>query len=242
MSYAGDTEYDDIPEVPEDESASDATDLMGLAGKYGTGDNTPLGVYIAGVKAREARMNKDFFAPQQNLWNKYTKALQARRAGPDFSERMYQLAGALLKPTDYKGFSATLGNVAPVLAQQHAALRDAENTKNDLLMKYQLQMQQAKGQQLKSQLASEDAQARALLSAQVAAAKGKKPGALPRVIVDPQGLARHPNLGAELLTPPQQAVDELLADPSKAHKFDEVFGRGSAKLYLDYYGGDAEGR
>lgn len=163
MSYPGETEYDDTTEgidTPGDDG------LMALAGAPEV--SRLLNKYETNVKARNERLNKEVFGPQQELWNKYTKDLEARRAGPGFSERMYELASALMKPTDYKGFSATFGNVAPVLAKQRATLREAEDAKRDLMMKYQMQMQEAKGAQLKNLLTSEGDVEKARLNAMLA--------------------------------------------------------------------------
>lgn len=121
--------------------------------------------FNAREKARAARMNKDVFAPQQALFDEYAKALKERRTGPDFSQRMYELSAALMKPTAYKGLGATLGNALPVLAQQRAAMRDAENAKQDLLLKYNLQAQELKGEQIKNLLKSEGERDTARLSA-----------------------------------------------------------------------------
>lgn len=156
MSYPGE---------PTDDTLDD-TDEMSVADPLSASVITKAtNEYASGLKARNERLNKEFFAPQQALFDKYAEALKARRAGPDFSERMYQLAGALMKPTAYKGLGATIGNVAPVLAEQRAALRNAQDAKEDLLLKYQMQTQDVKGEQLKSILASEDAQAKARLNA-----------------------------------------------------------------------------
>jgi hypothetical protein len=72
------------------------------------------------------------------LWDQMTERLKQRQIGPTQSEQLYQLAAALAKPTAYRGFGATLQNVAPVLAQQRAEQRTAADDAYDLANKYAL--------------------------------------------------------------------------------------------------------
>lgn len=71
-------------------------------------------------------------AEQKARYDAQAKALAEKRYGPSFSERMFQLAGALAEPTK-TGFSGVLGNVAPVLAAQMQAKRQGELSRREAL-------------------------------------------------------------------------------------------------------------
>jgi hypothetical protein len=87
-------------------------------------------------KLRVAALEKDYYAPQRAMWDKIRTELEGRRAGPSASERLYALGAALSQPTKYRGFGGMIANVAPVMAEQQKARRDAEEAKRDLLLKY----------------------------------------------------------------------------------------------------------
>ena len=96
----------------------------------GSGD---LSVYNAGsVRAAMAKRDK-----LNNEYKKYyddlTAKLMAQRAGPSFSERMYQLSSAFFAPTTTRGFSGVMGNVMPVLQAQQQAQRQGEVKRQDAL-------------------------------------------------------------------------------------------------------------
>jgi len=93
----------------------------------------------ASNRARAAALEKNVYAPQRELWDKYTKDLEARRAGPSAAENLLALSAALSQPTRYRGFGGMIANVAPVLAEQQKAARAAEDAKRDLLMKYSME-------------------------------------------------------------------------------------------------------
>jgi hypothetical protein len=82
---------------------------------------------------RDAMAKIDEVAKQQQArYDAQAKALAEKRYGPSFSERMFQLAGALAEPTK-TGFSGVLGNVAPVLAGQMQAKRAGELSRREAL-------------------------------------------------------------------------------------------------------------
>jgi hypothetical protein len=87
-------------------------------------------------KLRAAALEKVYYAPQRAMWDKITKDLTARQAGPSASERLYAVGAALMQPTPYRGIAGALANVSPVLAEQQKAVRAAEDAKRDLLLKY----------------------------------------------------------------------------------------------------------
>ena len=98
----------------------------------GSGD---LSVYNAGsVRAAMAKRDK-----LNNEYKKYyddlTAKLTAQRAGPSFSERMYQLSSAFFAPTTTRGFSGVMGNVMPVLQAQQQAQRAGEMSRQEALDK-----------------------------------------------------------------------------------------------------------
>jgi hypothetical protein len=82
---------------------------------------------------RDAMAKIDEVAKQQQArYDAQAKALAEKRYGPSFSERMFQLAGALAEPTK-TGFSGVLSNVAPVLAGQMQAKRAGELSRREAL-------------------------------------------------------------------------------------------------------------
>jgi hypothetical protein len=59
--------------------------------------------------------------------------LAKQRSGPSLSERLFQLSAAFASPTQTRGLSGVLGNVAPVLAQQGAAMRQGRELDKEKL-------------------------------------------------------------------------------------------------------------
>jgi hypothetical protein len=84
-------------------------------------------------------------AQQQAFYDRLTKQLEARRAGPSTAEQLFQLSAALAAPTTVRGFSGVLNNVMPVLQQQAQARREGATSREDALTA--LQLQQMKSQQ-----------------------------------------------------------------------------------------------
>ena len=70
---------------------------------------------------------------QMDRYNALQKALEEKRYGPSFSERMFQLSAALAQPTSRRGFGGILENVTPVLAAQEKAQREGEITRREAL-------------------------------------------------------------------------------------------------------------
>lgn len=144
-------------------------DTDDLAGTDGLGVLGGMDVSAAGLrnqtstnevnrKARAAAREKNYYAPRRVLYEKYGKDLEARRAGPTSAERLYELGAAFFAPKNSPGFGGTIANVAPVLAAQRKAMREAEADKSALLTKYQLDVGEQAGAQLKEE---QDAQAAA---------------------------------------------------------------------------------
>jgi hypothetical protein len=101
--------------------------------KFGADEPSDLAVYGAtDVRSAIAARNK-LAAEQQARYDAQAKEIMARRAGPSFSERMFQLSAALATPTEQRGFGGILANVAPVLAAQQRAKRQDELSRREAL-------------------------------------------------------------------------------------------------------------
>jgi hypothetical protein len=100
----------------------------------GTGDVAGgLSVYgDAEVKAAMAE-EKKLAGEREAYYDKIAKALEEKRYGPSFSERMYQLSAAFAAPTSTRGFSGVMGNIMPVLAAQQKAQREGEISRREAL-------------------------------------------------------------------------------------------------------------
>jgi len=79
-------------------------------------------------------------AANLSLLTKAMEDLRAQRVGPSKSEKWLALAAALGQPTKTGAFGETLGNVAQTLGKYKAAGREAEQEKQNLLMKYGLEI------------------------------------------------------------------------------------------------------
>lgn len=92
-----------------------------------------LSVYDeAGVKAA---MDKEatLAGEREAYYDRIAKALEEKRYGPSFSERMFQLSAAFAAPTSTRGFSGVMGNIMPVLAAQQKAQREGEISRREAL-------------------------------------------------------------------------------------------------------------
>jgi hypothetical protein len=100
----------------------------------GTGDVAGgLSVYgDAEVKAAMAE-EKKLAGEREAYYDKIAKALEEKRYGPSFSERMFQLSAAFAAPTSTRGFSGVMGNIMPVLAAQQKAKREGEISRREAL-------------------------------------------------------------------------------------------------------------
>lgn len=74
---------------------------------------------------------------QMDRYNALQKALEEKRYGPSFSERMFQLSAALAQPTSRRGFGGILENVTPVLAAQEKAQREGQISRQAALEQLQ---------------------------------------------------------------------------------------------------------
>jgi len=102
----------------------------------GTGDVAGgLSVYgDAEVKAAMAE-EKKLAGEREAYYDKIAKALEEKRYGPSFSERMFQLSAALATPTAQRGIGGILANVTPVLQAQMQAKRQGELSRREALEK-----------------------------------------------------------------------------------------------------------
>ena len=99
-----------------------AGDAIGGLSVYGDAD----------VKAAMAE-EKKLTSEREKYYDKIAKALEEKRYGPSFSERMFQLSAAFAAPTSTRGFSGVMGNVMPVLAAQQKARREGEISRREAL-------------------------------------------------------------------------------------------------------------
>lgn len=98
-------------------------------------DDTAGGLSVYGdadVKAAMAE-EKKLTSEREKYYDKIAKALEEKRYGPSFSERMFQLSAAFAAPTSTRGFSGVMGNVMPVLAAQQKARREGEISRREAL-------------------------------------------------------------------------------------------------------------
>jgi hypothetical protein len=115
----------DTEEVTMDEELDGqppAGDAIGGLSVYGDAD----------VKAAMAE-EKKLTSEREAYYDKIAKALEEKRYGPSFSERMFQLSAAFAAPTSTRGFSGVMGNVMPVLAAQQKARREGEISRREAL-------------------------------------------------------------------------------------------------------------
>lgn len=82
------------------------------------------------------------------LLQKAMSDLREQRVGPSKSEKWLALAAALGQPTKTGAFGETLGNVAQTLGKYKSAGREAEQEKQNLLMKYGLEIGSERYKQL----------------------------------------------------------------------------------------------
>lgn len=98
-----------------------------------TADVGGLSVYTDPA-VRQAMAKRDALAMQQQArYDAQAKALEEKRYGPSFSERMFQLSAAFATPTKQRGLGAVLANVSPVLAAQQQAKREGEINRREAL-------------------------------------------------------------------------------------------------------------
>jgi hypothetical protein len=181
-----------------------------------------MSVYNAGsVRAAMAKRDK-----LNNEYKKYyddlTAKLMAQRAGPSFSERMYQLSSAFFAPTSTRGFSGVMGNVMPVLQAQQQAQRQGEVSRQEALDK--LRAAQL-GQ--RATLANQDVST-ALAMEKLNAAANKPVDPFKGAVYDPNTMRWVPRPGTAggppVLTPEQ--VAQLSRDPkNRGMKFYTTDGR-----------------
>jgi hypothetical protein len=115
----------DTEEVTMDEELDGqppAGDAIGGLSVYGDAD----------VKAAMAE-EKKLTSEREKYYDKIAKALEEKRYGPSFSERMFQLSAAFAAPTSTRGFGGVMGNIMPVLAAQQKAQREGEISRREAL-------------------------------------------------------------------------------------------------------------
>ena len=102
-------------------------------GEDDTADAGGLAVYsdpnVQTAVATRNKLNDEY----RKYYDDLTAKIMAKRTGPSFSERMYQLSAAFAAPTATRGFSGVMGNVMPVLQKQQEAQREGEVKRQDAL-------------------------------------------------------------------------------------------------------------
>jgi hypothetical protein len=119
------------------------------------------------LAANNAAMKKEVYDPQRERLEKYTKDLQARRAGPTAAERLYEAGAAFLKPTMTPGFAGTIANIAPVLAGQRKARREAEDAQSELALKYGLEIGNIGDKEAEGRISGQSALMKSIMEAQL---------------------------------------------------------------------------
>jgi len=186
------------------------------------------------LAANNAAMKKEVYDPQRERLEKFTKDLQTRRAGPSSAERLYEAGAAFLKPTMTPGFAGTIANVAPVMAGQRKARREAEDAQRELALKYDLEIGNIGSEEAKGRLTSQQALLKSIMAAQIKA--GKKP-TLSRLLDTPGGLKD--TLGRLVAAPTQGDIDILVGRPDRDQAiidFNKHYRAGAAEEILQQYG------
>ena len=204
----------DTEEVTMDEELDGqppAGDAIGGLSVYGDAD----------VKAAMAE-EKKLAGEREKYYDRIAKALEEKRYGPSFSERMFQLSAAFAAPTSTRGFSGVMGNVMPVLAAQQKARREGEISRREAL-------EQLEANRLTNKLglARQDTQTKIAL-AKLNAAANKPVDAFKGAVYDPstnRWVMRPGTAGAPPVLTPEQ-VAQLSRDPkNRGMKFYTTDGR-----------------
>ena len=101
---------------------ADTGDVAGGLSVYGNAD-------VKAAMDKEATLAGE----REAYYDRIAKALEEKRYGPSFSERMFQLSAAFAAPTSTRGFSGVMGNIMPVLAAQQKARREGEISRREAL-------------------------------------------------------------------------------------------------------------
>ena len=125
------------------------------------------------LAAINAALKTEVYDPQRKRLEDYTKELKARRAGPSPAERFYEIGAALAQPKSSPGFAGTIANLAPVMAAQRKARREAEDAQRELALKYDLAIGNIGDEEAKGRISGQSALMKSILAAQLKA--GKKP-------------------------------------------------------------------
>ena len=173
-----------------------------------------LSVYgDAEVKAAMAE-EKKLAGEREAYYDKIAKALEEKRYGPSFSERMFQLSAAFAAPTSTRGFSGVMGNIMPVLAAQQKAQREGEISRREALE----QLDKDRFAQ-RLGLAKQDVTT-ALAMAKLEAMANKTP-TMKSVIIE-NSKAYDPISGESIVQPNDVAWADLVSDPSQANLDDFI--------------------
>jgi hypothetical protein len=182
-------------------------------------DLVNLSVYgDAGVRDAIAASRK-LAQEQQRRYDAQVEEIKARRAGPSFSERMFQLSAALATPTDQRGLGGILANVTPVLAAQAKAKRQGELSRREALEQLETdRLAQRMG------LAKQD------VATNLAMARIKGQGADPfkGAVYDPvaqRWVPRPGTVGAPPVLTPEQAAEYARDPKNRGMKFYTTDGR-----------------
>jgi hypothetical protein len=188
----------------------------------GAGNLNDMSVYgVADVRKAIEDRNK-LAMEQQRRYDAQVEEIKARRAGPSFSERMFQLSAALATPTEQRGLGGILANVTPVLAAQQRAKRQDELTRREALEELE-----AKRLTQQMGLANQDVTT-AMAMARINATANKPVDPFKGAVYDPNTMRWVPRPGTAgappVLTPEQAA--ELARDPkNRGMKFYTTDGR-----------------
>ena len=187
------------------------------------------------LAANNAAMKKEVYDPQRERLEKYTKDLQDRRAGPTSAERLYDIGAALMRPTATPGFGGMIANVAPVMAAQRKARREAEDAQRELALKYDLEIGNIGGEEAKGRLTSQQALLKSIMAAQIKA--GKKPTPSRRYPTPSGGLVDPWNRPIE--TPSKEDIAILVGRPDREQaiiEFNTKYTGGAAEAILEERG------
>jgi len=144
-----------------DDNTGEDTDLGALPGEIPT-------ELLGGIRAKMSKYAK-LADDQKAFYDRVEQDLLTRRIGPSKREQYFQMAAALLQPTETRGFGASLANLMPVLQSQEQQRREGLVNRADALQALRAQQLAGRKDLLGKELDTEVALAR------IAATKGKNP-------------------------------------------------------------------
>jgi len=212
----------DVEEDTMDEEMGALNTVADVDAEDADEDAGGLAVYsdpnVQTVVAARNKLNAEY----KKYYDDLTAKIMAQRAGPSFSERMYQLSAAFASPTATRGFGGVMGNIMPVLQEQAKAQREG-------MVKRQEALSALKAAQLAQRvaLANQDVST-ATAMAKINAAANKPVDPFRGAVYDPNTMRWVPRpgtAGAPPVLTPEQAAEYARDPKNRGMKFYTTDGR-----------------